>query len=186
MTLTGPDGAGSSPLARGLRPSPWPGRSGSRIIPARAGFTNMRPGKRKCSADHPRSRGVYSPAVTPKLSSPGSSPLARGLHPYKYRDGLARRIIPARAGFTCTAMRARSSPAGSSPLARGLHSPHKTHPCTFRIIPARAGFTRPSDSSLWELEDHPRSRGVYWSCPMRLGPMRGSSPLARGLRRPRN
>ena len=91
---------GSSPLARGL---PSPSRHHTvpaGIIPARAGFTPTRRGRRRRCPDHPRSRGVYSasPATTPATS--GSSPLARGL-----RSGLAPvlalpRIIPARAGFT--------------------------------------------------------------------------------------
>ena len=53
------DAEGSSPLARGLPANTGLGMVGSRIIPARAGFTNdivvvARPGE-----DHPRSRGVY-------------------------------------------------------------------------------------------------------------------------------
>ena len=92
-----------------------------------------------------------------------------------------RRIIPARAGFTVIAWERESHPkdhprsrgvyapgdiiirqvGGSSPLARGLllhlHRPDLTP----RIIPARAGFT--SDFILigQNLQDHPRSRGVY-------------------------
>ena len=53
---------GSSPLARGLRPRRPCSKSWTRIIPARAGFTSSRP--------------------TPWKPTPGSSPLARGLHVY--------------------------------------------------------------------------------------------------------
>ena len=51
------------------------------------------------------------------------------------------------------------------------------------IIPARAGFTPRQGQGAQGGADHPRSRGVYAPHPLpgRLG--RGSSPLARGLRR---
>ena len=50
---------GSSPLARGLRPLGSPQRGPARIIPARAGFTEVRFLSSLMVTDHPRSRGVY-------------------------------------------------------------------------------------------------------------------------------
>ena len=50
---------GSSPLARGLLAKGNGKRSFTRIIPARAGFTQSCPSVRSSSTDHPRSRGVY-------------------------------------------------------------------------------------------------------------------------------
>ena len=50
------------------------------------------------------------------------------------------------------------------------------------IIPARAGFTWSRGGAPRCRWDHPRSRGVYRHRPVRGGPRRGSSPLARGLR----
>ena len=50
---------GSSPLARGLRPSSRPARTPARIIPARAGFTGFGRTAEEVLSDHPRSRGVY-------------------------------------------------------------------------------------------------------------------------------
>ena len=50
---------GSSPLARGLRPSLGDQVGDLRIIPARAEFTSPCPSARPSSWDHPRSRGVY-------------------------------------------------------------------------------------------------------------------------------
>ena len=112
---------GSSPLARGL-----PGGAGGctwaeRIIPARAGFTGLRGGHRLGDEDHPRSRGVYSPASSREPPRPGSSPLARGL-----REAIAAaldraRIIPARAGFTWD----RNTPATGTPdhpRSRGVYA----------------------------------------------------------------
>ena len=93
---------------------------------------------------------------------------------------------------------------GSSPLARGLRPDDPDASSTTRIIPARAGFTRRVCQVIWAVEDHPRSRGVYfaWKIPLISEftdhprsrgvyiiastvdlELPGSSPLARGLRR---
>ena len=50
---------GSSPLARGLRPSMSDPSAIIRIIPARAGFTFRHQARDEDRGDHPRSRGVY-------------------------------------------------------------------------------------------------------------------------------
>ena len=131
---------GSSPLARGLHhrePRPTPPRW---IIPARAGFTRGVSAGAWTRADHPRSRGVYSPAMLPPGCDRGSSPLARGLHFMNNSANISLGIIPARAGFTSPsrsppapcrdhprsrgvypgASRSQIAYVGSSPLARGL------------------------------------------------------------------
>ena len=72
---------------------------------------------------------------------------------------------------------------GSSPLARGLQSHHAAEPQVYGIIPARAGFTVVPSAEEQRAQDHPRSRGVYATVPMKLVRAGGSSPLARGLRR---
>ena len=71
---------------------------------------------------------------------------------------------------------------GSSPLARGLRDLALLHRLPEGIIPARAGFTSgtPSPSRSWS--DHPRSRGVYAPGTASASWLKGSSPLARGLR----
>ena len=115
----------------------------------------------------------------------------------------ARRIIPARAGFTGPRpvrrrrRAARDHPRsrgvypppggvdpvqpGSSPLARGLLHLVNSRSHINRIIPARAGFTVRWTRRECGRGDHPRSRGVY----VELGAWKhegnGSSPLARGL-----
>ena len=91
---------GSSPLARGLHISPNFTTFGTRIIPARAGFTQLLSERMHHERDHPRSRGVYAGWMLGKSLRMGSSPLARGLlrHSAGYRS--ADGIIPARAGFT--------------------------------------------------------------------------------------
>jgi len=54
-------------------------------------------------------------------------------------------------------------PDGSSPLARGLPARELGDIARVRIIPARAGFTSGLRIVEANLQDHPRSRGVY--CP---------------------
>ena len=174
-------GAGSSPLARGLRGGSGEGGEGVGIIPARAGFTIGGLEERLDDADHPRSRGVYRRQYSLPVPGAGSSPLARGLPTCTRRGAPTTGIIPARAGFTggylqggvggsdhprsrgvYVVEQARMAYlAGSSPLARGLLWDAAADAERRRIIPARAGFTRncrwtPSPSG-----DHPRSRGVY-------------------------
>ena len=172
---------GSSPLARGLRRGGAGVHVRDGIIPARAGFTRSSAGGRPRSPDHPRSRGVYPEPPCPTPSGAGSSPLARGL-PDPLRPHLPQvRIIPARAGFTCTPRATgrswRDHPRsrgvyiaearnalrfiGSSPLARGLRANYVDDGAAVGIIPARAGFTAAVPGPRGHHGDHPRSRGVY-------------------------
>ena len=172
---------GSSPLARGL---PAPRHHGSvmrRIIPARAGFTRRRLVRMRHRPDHPRSRGVYTEIVQCQAIRDGSSPLARGLRVASDLVGQARRIIPARAGFTTQPRTRRCPRRGSSPLARGLRRVRVLCHALFGIIPARAGFTRRPCDYVHTGRDHPRSRGVYWWLRRSGFTATGSSPLARGL-----
>ena len=134
----------------------------------------------------------------------GSSPLARGLPSAAGRSVQPVGIIPSRAGFT-SRRPCRSSPisdhprsrgvylmatnadnvlGGSSPLARGLRTYSGSSPVVAGIIPARAGFTAGTARRARTGRDHPRSRGVYRRARKGKKPINGSSPLARGLRRP--
>ena len=173
-----------------------------RIIPARAGFTSLICSHASSRGDHPRSRGVYVVVMTNLPASIGSSPLARGLRSVTSVDYGARRIIPARAGFTMVVgsrgtgktdhPRSRgvyeqrslrsATMRGSSPLARGLHEAELVKRDPFGIIPARAGFTLPHAFQGRGRWDHPRSRGVYILFDSTKSRNTGSSPLARGLR----
>ena len=71
---------------------------------------------------------------------------------------------------------------GSSPLARGLRRGRAGPDGPRRIIPARAGFTPAPSKPSTRSADHPRSRGVYHRRKLEKAKIRGSSPLARGLR----
>ena len=174
-------GGGSSPLARGLRTRLEVLPCGSRIIPARAGFTHRRRRGPRGVEDHPRSRGVYDGLDVALDRSQGSSPLARGLLMAGVMVVVMVGIIPARAGFTSRerpgivrladhprsrgvysgSLSVPPASGGSSPLARGLP-------------PSEAGW------AAYEL-DHPRSRGVYPTTQESDDMFEGSSPLARGL-----
>ena len=195
------DRTGSSPLARGLRHPLGGGARGSRIIPARAGFTGLPDCGAVPAGDHPRSRGVYPAVAAPAATATGSSPLARGLRRWVTAREARARIIPARAGFTarsrapgsCAGDHPRSRgvyhsthrrlarSAGSSPLARGLRDPAVPRRRRDRIIPARAGFTPACVGPEETIADHPRSRGVYQPPTRWAAWPKGSSPLARGL-----
>ena len=198
----GSGATGSSPLARGLRPSRPEHERGEGIIPARAGFTRRRAAPGRRPRDHPRSRGVYDPVTAPRSRGGGSSPLARGLRVDRGGRIHRRGIIPARAGFTSGAAlrlaRSVDHPRsrgvydlreyrdevrrGSSPLARGLLAEIARVAAWGRIIPARAGFTGDHALRRGRAGDHPRSRGVYRGTSTGSMGGRGSSPLARGLR----
>ena len=153
---------GSSPLARGLRHLRQGAGEAHRIIPARAGFTRQREVDGLELRDHPRSRGVYASRSTSSSSTPGSSPLARGLPALPQGGGSSAGIIPARAGFT-RRTHSPTAPSPDHPRSRGVYV---SGVCQYirpaRIIPARAGFTRDF-------------RPLPYPHP-------GSSPLARGLR----
>ena len=196
-------GAGSSPLARGLPFTRPPRNSSTRIIPARAGFTPDAPTAPTSPTDHPRSRGVYLAVTVGTATIAGSSPLARGLRRLLRPPRMRRRIIPARAGFTLGDFPPLLSPGdhprsrgvyapavvsmlirvGSSPLARGLPIIQRRAIADGGIIPARAGFTLVEGGSVYDVKDHPRSRGVYYFVRLPRSSEIGSSPLARGLRR---
>ena len=175
---------GSSPLARGLRERPRPPRTSGGIIPARAGFTGRDRPRGRMGEDHPRSRGVYTPPTRRRLTTPGSSPLARGLRHRSWASCTSQGIIPARAGFTNQlGRRGRGRP--DHPRSRGVYSSHRAgRPANLWIIPARAGFTGTSHRQSEPPKDHPRSRGVYSFHAGQAAGAAGSSPLARGLLRP--
>ena len=153
----------------------------SRMIPARAGFTRSSWPWTSEVADHPRSRGVYSPMASALTFPSGSSPLARGLYAPAGAQGGPSGIIPARAGFTRRPPVSRPASA-DHPRSRGVY--FITLQCLVHhrgIIPARAGFTKQAVRVTLCGADHPRSRGVYSWFPSGYREERGSSPLARGL-----
>ena len=96
----GASGGGSSPRVRGLHHWEKHVSKAARIIPARAGFTSISGLAAAFRRDHPRACGVYPSRPRPHPGLRGSSPRVRGLLGAEVLEGLAYRIIPARAGFT--------------------------------------------------------------------------------------
>ena len=194
---------GSSPLARGTPSTRQFVAADERLIPARAGNTNLGNLLGLPVAAHPRSRGEHlCPNFTPRFR-PGSSPLARGTPVNSPAFYAVKRLIPARAGNThrypapsdsCPAHpRSRGehfmtlptllTDPGSSPLARGTHRVVLLRYFCTRLIPARAGNTWLRFSFQHTPAAHPRSRGEHGILRLRRLLVCGSSPLARGTRR---
>ena len=194
---------GSSPRSRGA-----PGHSVAKavvggIIPAFAGSTGFRAGRRLDSRDHPRVRGEHFSTKVFSRSASGSSPRSRGaLRALPLRE-FACGIIPAFAGSTET-MRASWAKPRDHPRVRGEHVMSPTSsvmttgssprsrgaPCRIArvmlpggIIPAFAGSTSPPCPGCAPGWDHPRVRGEHGGTDGALTEDEGSSPRSRGARR---
>ena len=92
---------GSSPLARGTRVGIGTHLQLLRLIPARAGNTDVQARHRRACPAHPRSRGEHVEPDWKTEAGDGSSPLARGTQGRKVIIKYKKRLIPARAGNTC-------------------------------------------------------------------------------------
>ena len=159
---------------------------------------------RRNSWAHPRSRGENAYLALPTVSAEGSSPLARGKHVYPRDIWPLLGLIPARAGKTIShgthriLRRAhprsrgenrggsafRLTALGSSPLARGKRYRADTIPLDKGLIPARAGKTYRRGAERSAARAHPRSRGENRGGDACGVVAVGSSPLARGNRKP--
>ena len=153
---------------------------GGRIIPARAGQTTIPRAERFPKTDHPRACGANPMPRLGTAGQSGSSPRVRGKPLYEDVGAGQRRIIPARAGQTCSgsgsrragtdhpracgangrALVRRERAAGSSPRVRGKLKQR------FRI---------------WKRgSDHPRACGANVERLRRPCIAAGSSPRVRG------
>ena len=92
--------AGSSPLARGIRPLYRLARERGRFIPAGAGNTSVVASLPPCESVHPRWRGEYFLDGHGARRFDGSSPLARGILLGGGMGLQIDRFIPAGAGNT--------------------------------------------------------------------------------------
>ena len=130
----------------------------------------------------------------------GSSPLTRGARVAKAEEKLKRRLIPAHAGSTSSAMfssrAARAHPrsrgehkfvacqavsqSGSSPLTRGAPGDECFDAVYCGLIPAHAGSTSVTAANESDPRAHPRSRGEHTCCATLVPSLGGSSPLTRG------
>ena len=152
---------GSSPRVRGKRPGYWEPQWLRRLIPARAGKTSPPRPETLSSAAHPRACGENLVWWSSSCGTGGSSPRVRGKPAMFRRAAWAFRLIPARAGKTCSLCSwtppARAHPracgenpsgsakasatSGSSPRVRGKPRRDGGDQPPPGLIPARAGKT---------------------------------------------
>ena len=93
---------GSPPHARGAPRNELPSKPPQRITPACAGSTATSRRRTGDTWDHPRMRGEHTGCPTPRASTHGSPPHARGAHPLRSRQIQPAWITPACAGSTVT------------------------------------------------------------------------------------
>ena len=171
-----------------------------RIIPARAGQTHERKEMQKRASDHPRACGANDFLIAGANVGCGSSPRVRGKRPSHVRKGFRKRIIPARAGQTCSgsgsrragtdhpracganprALQSVRAATGSSPRVRGKRGGRPHARTGVRIIPARAGQTPQCPQTTCPYSDHPRACGANVAGAGLCGCRLGSSPRVRG------
>ena len=156
--------SGSSPHARGARGGRFHRPAQTRLIPACAGSTKV--------------SWSLVEAVT------GSSPHARGAHGIPEELRVRVRLIPACAGST-----GRTAPtppdSRAHPRMRGEHgAPRWRQGRRTRLIPACAGSTLAAMRSDKGFRAHPRMRGEHFTAAVSAVACSGSSPHARGARRP--
>ena len=191
---------GSSPRMRGARYHDGNREIVTRIIPADAGSTPMRPEPRTPEKDHPRGCGEHNPLWLCLSYGPGSSPRMRGALKSWLRLRLSRGIIPADAGSTGRLYPGEREPQdhprgcgehqngnvkirvrkGSSPRMRGAHHDSDIIILTHRIIPADAGSTSIFGSWPGRRRDHPRGCGEHDAGRGHQFRRQGSSPRMRG------
>ena len=191
---------GSSPLTRGKPPTPCFALAATGLIPAHAGKTAARRGRRSPMPAHPRSRGENWRSAISNILSSGSSPLTRGKRQSLCCRRPPGRLIPAHAGKTsprksyrdCRTAHPRSRGEnhdcgdegiglqGSSPLTRGKPAQRPGRTRNARLIPAHAGKTPGCEITLGFDGAHPRSRGENRARRLVGANLSGSSPLTRG------
>ena len=94
--------SGSSPRVRGKRGGAPRRARKAGLIPARAGKTVLPSDVPDYSRAHPRACGENRPADASNGRVQGSSPRVRGKLAGNIRAEASRRLIPARAGKTCS------------------------------------------------------------------------------------
>ncbi len=171
---------GSSPHARGARPTALAAFHSTGLIPACAGSTVRAQSAHGRAWAHPRMRGEHVPRAGRCTACEGSSPHARGA-----RRGSARRISarwahPRMRGEHGPAGSGKTYTAGSSPHARGALSCGEAVSVEDGLIPACAGSTPTRSTTRAPGRAHPRMRGEHRIRPGDQETYMGSSPHARG------
>ena len=172
--------SGSSPLTRGKRCMILLTGRPVRLIPAHAGKTESRFGRRRRLAAHPRSRGENDSQPIRSVIVGGSSPLTRGKLALHKPDCGALLAHPRSRGENANSYTVSSAYFGSSPLTRGKHPHERSRAEPRGLIPAHAGKTPARPPTRASRTAHPRSRGENPRRRSRRGAVSGSSPLTRG------
>ncbi len=195
-----PHRTGSSPRMRGTRVTERINLNIFRFIPAHAGNTDLKPEINRQAAVHPRACGEHSAGAIKRRWKYGSSPRMRGTLAIPIRTADGGRFIPAHAGNTLTAARARSARTvhpracgehgaekpvrralrGSSPRMRGTLIVNLERALIPRFIPAHAGNTSGSELLCAYCPVHPRACGEHQVCREIALHLHGSSPRMRG------
>ena len=193
-------GEGSSPRVRGEDPETFTREGSPRIIPAGAGRSHSRDGRRAARRDHPRGCGEKAFMLDPALDEMGSSPRVRGEVATCGFHVVAFGIIPAGAGrsliFLAHDPAAGDHPRGcgekrpppwrcsvcwgSSPRVRGEAAPMGPTARGWGIIPAGAGRSDYHHPRAMPGQDHPRGCGEKRCNASSLTVSPGSSPRVRG------
>ena len=150
--------------------------------------------------DHPRACGEQLSTDSRVSDGGGSSPRVRGAGKHVWCGLRWCRIIPARAGSSCSWWRSwplrsdhpracgeqttssfeRFEPSGSSPRVRGAVAQKRLPRGRWRIIPARAGSRHTSERQRRAGRDHPRACGEQRTDASKSRTASGSSPRVRG------
>ena len=168
---------------RGKRVDEASGAGRGRIIPARAGQTNLKKSPILQNTDHPRACGANVRHGGERRLPYGSSPRVRGkLCPFGFGACLVR-IIPACAGQTRLWVH-RCQKRSDHPRACGANQVHSDRGgVLLRTIPARAGQTSKTGRQYLRMSDHPRACGANSRSSAGVMSPNGSSPRVRGKHR---
>ena len=175
---------GSSPRARGALNVPAPFRSTRGIISACAGSTAAVGSHGSPRWDHPRVRGEHVAILDLADDLGGIIPVCAGSTPGRPPTRRAGRDHPRVRGEHLLPPLLETLDEGSSPRARGALQVGRPHGAPAGIIPACAGSTTCAWPARSCPRDHPRVRGEHASAGATVGALLGSSPRARGARRP--
>ena len=156
VTVSTPDGEGSSPRVQGRRTHPDPRRERQGLIPACAGQTRSAVGCGEYSWAHPRVCRADWAEFQPTRADTGSSPRVQGRRHDCYLRVFSRGLIPSCAGQTVKAGIKGAGAAGSSPRVQGRPPVDAEYQVDSGLIPACAGQTSSVRSSAAGKWAHPR------------------------------
>ena len=191
---------GSSPRGRGKLTVTGSAQTKTRLIPARAGKTQLKDVELDRLWAHPRAGGENSTAAQSCAPRQGSSPRGRGKPCGLESRDVTVRLIPARAGKTLSpddqALADAAHPRaggenksdfptasqylGSSPRGRGKREFEHGLGLCVGLIPARAGKTFAASQVRLYARAHPRAGGGNPTVNLTPSTRRGSSPRGRG------